>query len=153
MKPSFFRLQKNYPKTESQEALFTEIGWADLLGKDAYKDTCAIRMSYALRLTGVQFLGGNMRAKEGKIKGQTIQIRQGELSRALIMLWGEPEIYKGERAARDGIGTRKGMVSFFRIEGGSGGHIDLVESGRNGFLECERSCYFSAVTIWFWELP
>lgn len=153
MKPSFFRLQKNYPKTESQEALFTEIGWADLLGKDAYKDTCAIRMSYALRLTGVQFLGGNMRAKEGKIKGQTIQIRQGELSRALKTLWGEPEIYKGERAARDGIGTRKGMVSFFRIEGGSGGHIDLVESGRNGFLECERSCYFSAVTIWFWELP
>jgi len=153
MKPNFSTVQRNYPKTESQEALFTEIGWTDLLGKDAYKDTCAIRMSYALRLSGVQFMGGSMQAKAGRIKGQTIQIRQGDLSRALKTLWGEPEIYKGERAARDGIDKRNGMVSFFRIEGGNGGHIDLVELGPNGFLACERSCYFSATTVWFWELP
>ena len=152
MKPRFAVMQRNYPKAEPQKELFTEIGWTDLLGKDAYKDTCAIRMSYALRLSGVQFMGGGMRAKAGKIKGQTIQIRQGDMSRALKRLWGEPEIYKGERDARAGIGSRKGVVSFFRIEGGNGGHIDLVEMDPNGFLSCERSCYFSAVTVWFREL-
>jgi hypothetical protein len=153
MKPRFSTMQQNYPATESQEALYTEIGWTDLLGKDAYKDTCAVRMSYALRLSDVQFMGASMRAKAGKIKGQTIQIRQGDLSQALKALWGEPEIYKGGKAAQTGIGKRKGVVSFFKIEGGSGGHIDLVEPGSNGNLQCERSCYFSAVTVWFWELP
>lgn len=68
-------------------------------------------------------------------------------------LWGEPEIYKGERAARPGIGCRKGVVSFIRIAGGSGGHINLIGPGPNRFLRCVRSCYFSAATIWFWELP
>ena len=153
MKPSFSEVQRKYPKTESREALFTEIGWTGLIDNNSYWDTCAIRMSYALRLARVPFVSGNMRAKAGKIKGQLIQIRQGDLSRALKTLWGAPEIYRGERAARDGIGARKGLVSFFRISGGNGGHIDLVEPGPNGFLACERSCYFSAVMVWFWELP
>lgn len=96
---------------------------------------------------------GNMKAKAGRIKGQIIEIRHANLSRALKNLWGKPEIFKGERAARDGIGSRNGVASFFRIEGGSGGHIDLIGPGPNGFLRCARSCYFSAVSIWFWELP
>lgn len=96
------------------------------------------------------FTGGGMRAKAGKAKGEFIQIRQSDLSKALIQLWGAPEIYKSELVARDGIGTRKGVVSFFRIDGGNGGHIDLIEPGPNGFLDCARSCFFSAVTIWFW---
>lgn len=153
MKPSFYQVQRNYPKTDSRETLFTEIGWPDLIDNKAYWDTCAIRMSYALRLAGVPFMSGSMRAKAGKIKGQIIEIRQGDLSRSLKTIWGKPEMYKSERAARDGIDPRKGVVSFFRISGGNGGHIDLVEPGRNGFLECERSCYFSAGEVWFWELP
>ena len=152
MKPPFSVLQQNYPRTESREVLFTEIGWPDLIDNKAYWDTCAIRMSYALRLSQLPFASASMRAKAGKIKGQIIEIRQGDLSRALKLIWGKPEICSGEREARDAIGQRKGMVSFFKIRGGSGGHIDLVEPGINGFLECARSCYFTANSVWFWPL-
>lgn len=150
MKPPYAVLRQNYPRSETREVLFTEIGWPDLINNMAFWDTCAIRMSYGLRLSKVPFLGGGMRAKAGKIKGEFIQIRQADLSKALKQLWGEPEIYKSAQAARDGIGTRKEVVSFFRIEGGNGGHIDLIAPGPNGFLDCARSCFFSAVTIWFW---
>jgi hypothetical protein len=44
------------------------------------------------------------------------------------------------------------VVSFFRIEGGNGGHVDLIQMGEHGFLDCARSCFFSALTIWFWPL-
>jgi len=152
MRPTYALLSSNYPAKESREVFFTEIGWPDLIDNMAFWDTCAIRMSYALRLSSVPFSSGNMRAKAGKIKGQIIQIRQGDLSRDLERLWGAPEIYKGERAARDGIGNRKGVVSFFRIKGGNGGHIDLVKLGENGFHVCERACAFSALIVWFWEL-
>lgn len=153
MKPPFSVMQRNYPKTESREVLFNEIGWTDLINNNAYWDTCAIRMSYALRRSGVSFAGGSMRATAGRIKGQIIEIRQRNLSRALAFLWGEPEKYSGEQAARDGIRKRAGVVSFFKISGGSGGHIDLVEPGKNGFPTCERSCYFTATSVWFWPLP
>ena len=153
MKPQFGVVYQNYPRLEKHETLFTEMGWADLNNNNAFKDTCAIRMSYALRLSSVPFNSGTMKAKAGKVEGKIIEIRHADLSRALENLWGTPEIYKGERAARDGIGSRTGVVSLFRIEGGSGGHIDLIGPGPNGFLRCARSCHFSAVTIWFWELP
>lgn len=153
MKPLFSVMYHNYPRLEKREVLFDEIGWSDLTDNKAFKDTCAIRMSYALRLSMIQFHSGDMKAKAGKIKGQIIEIRQGDLSRALKKLWSEPEVYTGEHAARDGIGSRNGVASFFRIEGGSGGHIDLVGPGQNGILRCARSCYFSAASIWFWPLP
>lgn len=153
MRPQFGVVYHNYPRLEKREELFAEIGWSDLNDNNAFKDTCAIRMSYALRLSMVPFHSGSMKAKTGKIAGQIIEIRHADLSRALEKIWGKPEIYKGERAARDGIDRRQGVVSFFRIEGGSGGHIDLIGPGPNGFLRCARTCQFSAVTIWFWELP
>lgn len=153
MKPLFSVINQNYPAKESREVLFTEIGWPDLIDNKAFWDTCAIRMSYALRLASVPFAGGNMRAKAGKIKGKVIQIRQADLSRELKRLWGAPEIYKGDREARKAIGNRKGVVSFFRIEGGNGGHIDLVSLGPDGYQRCARACAFSALTVWFWELP
>lgn len=153
MKPSFSIMNQNYPAKESREALFTDIGWTNLIDNKAFWDTCAIRMSIALRLSSVPFSSGNMRAHAGKIKGKIIQIRQGDLSRELKRLWGGPEIYKGDHEARKAIGNRKGVVSFFRIEGGSGGHIDLISLGPHGFQRCARACAFSALTVWFWELP
>ena len=152
MKPHYALLRQNYPRTDTRAVLFTELGWPDLVGNKAFLDTCAIRMSVALRLSRVPFQGGGMRAKAGKIKGALIQIRQADLSQSLKRLWGAPEVYKSEHEARDKIGIRKGVVSFFRIEGGNGGHIDLIAPAPNSFLDCARSCYFSAVTIWFWPL-
>jgi hypothetical protein len=152
MKPFFDMVWRNYPRSEKREPLFDEIGWSDIKNNESYKDTCAIRMSIALTRAGVPLPGASMRAKAGTIRDGRIEPRQRKLSDILKQMWGKPEVYGSEREARDGIGHRKGVVSFFRIDGGPGGHIDLVHPGPNGFVECARSCFFSSVTIWFWPL-
>lgn len=152
IKPPFHILRQNYPNTKP-EVLLADIGWNDLIGKKAYENTCAIRLSYALLLAGVHLPGASMKAKAGKVNGRFIEPRQINLSNILKRIWGAPEVYQGEKAAVAGMGKRTGVVSFFRIGGGHGGHIDLIwlEPGRL-FQDCARECYFSAVTIWFWPL-
>lgn len=154
MKPAFRTLWAKYPATESREVLYRGIGWADVIDHPAFHDTCAIRMSLALAGAGVN-VKGNMKVHAGPLKGKSIQTGQGRLSNTLDDLWGKPEVYRGEEAARAGIGKRAGVISFFRILGGtlpSGGHIDLVYPGSNGFSMCARSCFFTAAEIWFWPL-
>jgi hypothetical protein len=153
IKPAFQTLLQHFPRKTSREELFADIGWADLIGNKAYLDTCAIRMSYGLLRAGVHLPGARMRANAGPLKGQYIEPGQAKLSNILKGIWGAPEVYQGEAAAVDGMGSRAGVVSFFRISRGDGGHIDLIwlEPGRL-LQDCARSCYFSAVTIWFWPL-
>lgn len=88
MKPQFGVMYQNYPRLEKRQVLLTEMGWADLNDNKAFKDTCAIRMSYALRLSSVSFHSGTMKAKAGKVEGKIIEIRHADLSRALENLWG-----------------------------------------------------------------
>lgn len=152
MKPGYQALRAVYPRKDSREELFGGIGWGDLVNNRAYWDTCAIRMSIALLRAGVLLPGARMGSKAGPTKGHRIEPGQAKLSRILRAVWGEPEVYKNEDAARTGIGRRYGVASFFKIEGHDGGHIDLIQMGENGFLSCARACYFSAVTIWFWPL-
>jgi hypothetical protein len=152
MKPSYQVLHQLYPRKDTREALFADIGWSDLTSNPAYWDTCAIRMSTGLLRAGITLPGARMQAKAGTIKGQWIEPGQAKLSDILKRLWGAPEIYKSEQAARGGIAQRQGVVSFFKIEGTNGGHIDLIAMGEHGFLDCARSCFFSSVTIWFWPL-
>lgn len=71
-------------------------------------------------------------------KGETCHPR-GKLSNILKRIWGAPEVCKSESTARDGIGRRTGVVSFFRIHGGGpadGGHIDLIWPTQSRFSEC-----------------
>jgi hypothetical protein len=152
MRPFFSTLWSNYPRSEKREALYAELGWSDIANNPAYKDTCAIRMSVGLARAGVPLLGASMQAKAGRLKGQKLEPRQHTLSKILDHMWGRPEIYDSESAARAGIGQRSGVVSFFRIAGGPGGHIDLVHPGPYGFAECARSCFFGCWEIWFWPL-
>lgn len=152
MKPVFAVLRHYYPRTERREELYARIGWGDLVNHLGFKDTCAIRMSVGLAAAGVLLPGAMMRAKAGALKDKRIEPRQRQLSNILKRMWGAPETYDSEQAARDGIGNRTGVVSFFRISGGNGGHIDLVWPGVNGFQECARSCFFGAREIWFWPL-
>lgn len=152
MKPSYLLLRRLYPRTDSREALFGELGWNDLTNNMAYWNTCAIRMSVGLLRAGISLPGARMQAKMGSIKGRWIERGQAKLSNILKRLWGQPEVYRNEKAARAGIGQRNGVISFFRIEGGDGGHIDLVSMGDHGFLDCARSCFFSAREVWFWPL-
>lgn len=134
--------------------LYEEVGRSDLNANPSFYDTCAVRMSVALLRAGVKLPGARMVAKEGRLKGKRIEPGQGKLSRILKRIWGAPEVYRDEKAARDGIGRRRGVASFFRIHGtpNSGGHIDLVHSTGNGFHECARTCFFGSMEIWFWPL-
>ena len=144
MKPDFQRLMQFYPRTIMREHLFAELGWSDLTPNKAFLDTCAIRMNLP---------GARMRAHAGKLKNKWVEPGQAKLSVILTRIWGAPEVYGNEAAARAGIGKRTGVVSFYRISGGDGGHIDLVWTAPGStFQDCARSCYFSAVTVWFWPL-
>lgn len=145
-------LRQLYPRKESRVALFADIGWSDLIKNPAYEDTYAIRMSTGLLRAGVALPGARMQAKAGQIRGKLVEPGQAKLSNILKGLWGAPEVYTSEAAARAGIEQRHGVVSFFKIEGTNGGHIDLIAMGEHGFLDCARSCFFSAVVIWFWPL-
>lgn len=150
IRPPFHLLSQSYPNTKP-EVLLADIGWNDLIGKKAYEDTCAIRLSYALLLAGVHLPGARMQAKAGKINGRYIEPGQAKLSNILKGIWGAPEVYASEASAEAGIGKRSGVVSFFRIRGGNGGHIDLIWT-QYSFQNCARHCYFTAATIWFWPL-
>lgn len=152
MKPPFLILWNNYPRSEKREPLFSELGWSDIADNPSYKDTCAIRMSIALLRSGVMLPGARMRVNAGELKGKRVEQRQHKLSEMIKFSWGLPEVYDSEKAARDAIDTRAGVISFFHIAGGPGGHIDLIHPGPYGFSECARSCYFCCWEIWFWAL-
>lgn len=112
-----------------------------------------------------------MTGLKGAMKGKPIEIRQENLSRQIHRLWGPPELLPKTKA-KNAIGDRDGVISFFRLPtyalgGGLGGHIDLVD-GRDfaihTFLHfwkrrvdlpnmCGSRCHWNAGEIWFWELP
>jgi len=121
----------------------------------SFEDTCAMRMSAALALSGVWLVGARMKGNGGLAKGKLVEPGQAKLSQILRRMWGKPMTYQPESKARDGIGKRSGVVSFFSIHPGSAseqGHIDLVKPRTNGFSECAMQCYFKAREIWFWQL-
>lgn len=153
MKPSYQDLIRHFPRSETREQLYESLGWIDIIDHPAYKDTCAIRMSYALLRANVVLPGASMRVKAGDVAGRLIEHRQRYLSNILARIWGPPEVYAGGDAARKGIRRRGGVASFFQIQGGSGGHIDLVEIGTSDFPSCVRACHFTAKKVWFWPLP
>lgn len=152
MKPAFWNLYLNYPKSEKREPLFEQLGWSAIAQEEAYKDTCAIRMSVALVGAGLTLPSGTMMVQAGHLRGKKIETRQRELSTMLRQMWGRPEVYRSEKDATESIGGRKGVVSFFRIAGGPGGHIDLISPDRYGKPDCARSCFFGCWEIWFWPL-
>jgi hypothetical protein len=155
MKPSYNVLRMYYPhRSRYPRGMLLELlGWDDLLNNDAYADTCAMRMSYALARAGVHLAGARMLGRGQSVKGVPIEPGQGKLSQILLRMWGAPEKYRSEAAARAGIGRRTGVVSFFRIHPNvNQGHIDLIEPGGNGFAECAMSCYFGSREVWFWSL-
>lgn len=154
MKPSATMLDHHYPRRSAypRAVLYADIGWSDVVEHPAFKDTCAIRMSVALARTGMLIPGASMRAKAGTIIGKPIEPSQAKLSRILRKQWGEPEQFSSGEDAVAGIGRRKGVVSFFRIDGTGQGHIDFVFPSDTGFPECAMACQFSAKEIWFWPL-
>lgn len=156
MKPTFATLMLHYPSSERREVLYKQIGWDDVVNNPVFQDTCAIRMSIALLSAGITLTSSTMTIHAGPLKGRRIETGQGRLSYDLKRMWGKPEVYTSEQAAKDGIGSRHGVVSFFRLRHfgipTNGGHIDLVYPAGNGFQRCARSCYFDSAEVWFWPL-
>lgn len=157
MKPSFHVLRNNYPDRDQHPRgmLLEMLGWNDLLDNQAFMDTCAMRISYALALSNVMLTGARMRGKGKSVKGMPIEPGQHKLSHILRRMWGEPEKYRDEAAARAAIKSRSGVISFFHINPESPvgqGHIDLVGPSTQGFTQCAMQCYFKAREIWFWPL-
>ncbi|GGC11436.1 T6SS effector amidase Tae4 family protein [Pseudoduganella buxea] len=157
-RPAYAVVRSNFPTRARypREKLLTEVlGWDDLLDNRAFEDTCAMRLSAALALSGVRLVGSRMRGTGGLTRDRKIEPGQAKLSHILRHLWGKPETYRSETAARAGIGKRSGVISFFRIHPEATtaqGHIDLVEPRSNGFSECASQCFFGAAEIWFWPL-
>ncbi|WP_145648449.1 T6SS effector amidase Tae4 family protein [Pseudoduganella lurida] len=157
-RPAYAVVRSNFPTRARypRERLLTEVlGWEDLLENHSFVDTCAMRVSTALALSGVKLIGSRMKGKGGAARDRMIEPGQAKLSHILRRIWGAPERYRSEAAARDGIGKRSGVISFFRIHPEatvSQGHIDLVEPRSNGFSECATQCFFGAAEIWFWPL-
>lgn len=156
MKPAFIALREYYPSVAAvdQAALFGEIGWEDLIGKDNFANTCAIRVSLALIKAGIQ-VKGRMAIRKGPFKGALIEPGQARLAHMLSSpsMFGAPEKFVRE-AAIPGIGQRQGLVAFFRIRGylgGAGGHIDILLPSI-GVKVCGSECYWDCGEVWFWEL-
>ncbi|AQT62082.1 T6SS effector amidase Tae4 family protein [Cellvibrio sp. PSBB023] len=162
MKPIYQALKKHHHSSEpsnsnylSGAAIYKEIGYDidSLLKQNAgYANTCATRMSLALIKAGVNFQG-RLRIKSGAYKGRTIETGAKLLADQLMQpgIFGKPEIFTDTSTAPNKIGTKKGVIFFWKITGYDGGHIDLIESN-NKVQMCNSHCYFNCKEIWFWEL-
>jgi hypothetical protein len=66
---------------------------------------------------------------------------------------GQPEKYGAANMER-GIGSRTGIVSFFKLIPGmfNNGHIDVVSPAYGGIGKCGSGCYWESAEAWFWPL-
>ncbi|MCW7536735.1 hypothetical protein OOT46_02555 [Aquabacterium sp. A7-Y] len=69
--------------------------------------------------------------------------------------FGAPETFK-KVDGEAGIGTRKGVVSFWNIPGyylnGTGGHIDIVAPSIGTLQTCGSGCFWNSSKVCFWPL-
>ena len=163
MKVPFDALRMHFPDTDSvsPDELYQWIGYPENIGNINFRNTCAIRMSVAL--LGAGFPNpGDWPIKAGKYKGRAIETKQLKLSNWLIRNLGAPEKFKSGSDAEKMIGSRRGIVSFFHLDGPSDpmGHISIVAKNNWYVFRCgsERDdrptgCYWGASEVWFWPLP
>lgn len=134
--------------------LFKELGWEDLIGNPSYENTCAIRVSLALIKCGMH-IPGRLRIKKGQHKNKLVEMGQRNLSLLLAdrSRLGPPEKFKGS-AAQGGIGSRSGIVSFWKLMPGvyDHGHIDIVSAPTSRLRACGSDCYWTSKEVWFWPL-
>lgn len=155
--PDFATLLANFPRREQLDtaALYAELGWIDLIDQEAFRNTCATRMSLALTKSGLR-VPGRMSILKGEFKGCGIEPGQQKLSQILQRrgMLGPPEKFRAGAAIK-GVADRHGIVSFWQIYpdvGRAVGHIDLVYTAADGSLCCGNQCYWGARELWFWPL-
>ena len=156
-RPAFATLREHFPRREliDTAALYAELGWDDLVHKEAFRNTCATRVSLALVKSGMA-VPGRMTILKGPFKGSRIEPGHEKLSLLLQRrsMLGAPEKFRMGLAEK-AIGVRSGIVSFWQLYPDVGraiGHIDLVYPGVEGALACGNQCYWDAREVWFWPL-
>ena len=121
---SFDALQANYP-TMPKEQFFKLLGgqWPKLVGDDNYRNTCATRLSYALRGAGVAIPAKYQEAIDGSGASLVLKVRtMGKLMNELFPVhWGMSKI---EGTAID-IPARQGVVAYHVKWDNATGHFDL----------------------------
>ena len=114
VKPAFIKLRDNYASVAAvdQAALFREIGWEDLIGKDSFANTCAIRVSLALIKAGVK-VKGRMAIRRGPFKGALIEPGQAKLAHMLASpsMFGVPEKFAAMRPSKASASARASSPS------------------------------------------
>lgn len=156
-KPTYAALAANYPykKNVTVAQLYESVGHSELSENMHWQNTCAVRLSLAMIGAGMQ-VPGHMKILSGKHKGHTFQPGQLKMSKHLARptVLGKPEIYKSGPEAKKGIGTRKGIISFFKLLGvtDTQGHIDIIGPNEYDQPLCAMSCYWGSVEVWFWPL-
>jgi hypothetical protein len=156
-RPRFADVETAYPRAVSPAALFDEIGIGELLSNPAYRNTCAIRVSYALTKAGVTLPRGGLRINKGPFKGKRIEAGMRRLADQLVELWGLPQTFASDATAVDALALKKGVVAFLFGETiplvGAQGHIDLLQPEESVRRACLGSCFFGPRNkVWFWEL-
>lgn len=156
-RPSFADLEAAYPNSLTPAALFDEIGIGELIRDPAYRNTCAIRMSYALTQAGLTLPRGGLRINKGPFKGKRIEAGMRKLANQLVELWGLPQTFASDAAAVDALTMKRGVVVFLFGETipliGAQGHIDLLRPRKSLERACVGSCFFGPRNkVWFWEL-
>jgi len=156
MKPLFAPLYVAFPQKDRvlRESLYESIGHPEYVSDGRMYNTCGVRMSLALVACGVAIRPGNITVLAGKYKGYRLESGQARLSKYLQGLWGEPEKYNTGPAAKSGVGTRHGVISFFHLWNAEDrqGHIDLVSPDRWNEAACADDCYWTSTEVWFWPL-
>jgi hypothetical protein len=162
MKPAFSVLKANHysseftsPDYQSAEVLYKELGYDinSLLEQNSgYANTCATRMSLAMLKSNVIF-AGRLKVKDGLYKGKTFEPGAKLLADALskVGALGKPKVIADASKASAFVGSKKGVIFFWKITGYDGGHIDLIETTNSTQL-CHSHCYYTCKEVWFWEL-
>lgn len=137
-KPSFGKLWENYP-TENQEALFKTVlgaGWPELIGKPAYDNTCAVRMSVTLNRSGL-LINATAGAADGGHRDKHdnhILVRVDAMRDFLQSIWGKPDwgmSHKpGSSTDTSFLPKLKGVLLYRAEFQNARGHVDLWDGAR-----------------------
>ena len=149
-RPSYNKMQDEYPKGTSEEA-YTEIGGKvahNFETNDNFENTCAIRMSRSLNYSGVKINFIKLKTGSGKDNNWYFY-KVKDLEKFIVSKFGNPE-FEGTYDELQSLGL-KGIVQFSVCDfTGATGHFDLYDDGKG----CYNHCYGDHCNkVKLWLLP
>jgi hypothetical protein len=159
---TFETMLANYPRKAdypSRTELYTYLGWSKIkpmMESKEWENTCAIRVSVCLIRCGMTFntppIGAMVQnsCPDKKLRGQAVILGFKRMAEILKAKWGDPEVVKPVSVAT--MNDKKGMVVFWKLNGGYPGHIDLLRDTKAGeeFEGEYGSAAYEAESGWYW---